>query len=533
MITDWRILDIRCTIGRHVRLREGYPHSAADLLNDMDHVGVAEAMVLDCLSQENHPAEGNARVLKTTAGHPRLHPLWAALSPGAPEEQPGGPELLAAMHKHRVAALMLLPNQFKYSLHDWCIDELLEPLAAHRVPVIVCYDEVGGSNCDRTDWPQVVAMAKRWPTLPILVSEWRIRRSQRILYRALEACQNLRIELSGYSLYRGIEYITRRWGAGRLVFGSYWPAYGQPQTLCTLLRAEIDDDAKRLIAGDNMRKLMAWCDVEHPRVPPVEPADEYVAIGRGQPVRPELRFMDCHGHIGGHCLHYHVPDGELDATVSEMDRQGVQEALVFSLAGVFGDEQYGNDLIAEAVRRYPQRFLGFTLVNPNHGRDAMLAELARGQAMGLRGVKLHAFGQHAPERGELIELACRWAHEHRQFILNHNWGPPDWLEPLLAKYTDACFICGHATRMYSDLMTRWANVYVCSCPLWDGPRDCEMTVAAIGADRLLFGSDLQDLPIAWGTGPILYARIPPEQKRLILGENLRRLMQRYSLAESS
>ena len=49
----------------------------------------------------------------------------------------------------------------------------------------------------------------------------------------------------------------------------------------------------------------------------------------------------------------------------------------------------------------------------------------------------------------------------------------------------------------------------------------------IGADRLLFGSDLMDLPIAWGLGPILYARISEADKRKILGGNLRRLMDQY------
>ena len=54
--------------------------------------------------------------------------------------------------------------------------------------------------------------------------------------------------------------------------------------------------------------------------------------------------------------------------------------------------------------------------------------------------------------------------------------------------------------------------------------------SAIGADRLLFGSDLQDLPIAWGLGPILLARLSRQDKQLVLGENLRRILERYSLA---
>jgi predicted TIM-barrel fold metal-dependent hydrolase len=77
-------------------------------------------------------------------------------------------------------------------------------------------------------------------------------------------------------------------------------------------------------------------------------------------------------------------------------------------------------------------------------------------------------------------------------------------------------------------MARHDNLYVCSCPLLE-PQACEHLVAAIGADRLLFGSDLEDLPIAWGLGPILFARLSVEDKELVLGGNLRRLLKRFSI----
>jgi predicted TIM-barrel fold metal-dependent hydrolase len=54
-------------------------------------------------------------------------------------------------------------------------------------------------------------------------------------------------------------------------------------------------------------------------------------------------------------------------------------------------------------------------------------------------------------------------------------------------------------------------------------------VELYGADRILFGSDLMDLPIAWGMGQIMYARISEADKRKILGENLKRLMERYGI----
>jgi predicted TIM-barrel fold metal-dependent hydrolase len=241
-----------------------------------------------------------------------------------------------------------------------------------------------------------------------------------------------------------------------------------------------------------------------------------------------MRFWDCHGHLGGRFSHYHVPGGDLGATVREMERLGVEKGCVFSFAGVTSDEAFGNDLVADAVRRHPERFVGFTLLNPHRGRDAMLRELERCAKLGLRGIKLIPHYQGYPEHGPLVDVACQWAHERKQIILNHSWGSPEQVERLVATYPDACYIAGHTTTAYAELMKRCENLFVCSCPLL-GPRDCERTVAAIGADRLLFGSDLQDLPIAWGLGPILFARLTAEEKRLILGGTLRRLLERHSL----
>ena len=551
-VKSWHVFDAACVVGRHCRLQEGGPHTAADLLAEMDHFGIAEALVVDTLSREHHPADGNARILEVAKASPRLHPAWAALPPGVAGEQPEPEELVGQMREHRVGALFLFTGQYCFGLEGWCLDDLLGPLAEARVPVFLNPNPAGSGAMDQTNWDAVVALCRRWPTLPVIVGEHRIRYSQRVLYRALDACPNLRLELSGHWLHRGIEYTVRRWGHERLVFGSNWPTFGHGMTLATLTCAEIDDHDKRRIAGDNLRELMAWCGpapaLPHPSplprgegVEPPEPGtrhpeplfpappDPFVAFGRTGERPAGMRFCDCHGHLGGRASWYHVPDGDLDATVAEMDRLGVERACVFSFTGVNSDEVFGNDIVADAVRRCPDRFVGFTLLNPHRGRDAMLRELERCAALGLRGVKLIPHYQGYPAEGPLLAVACQWAHERRQIILNHHWGSPAHLERLLDACPDACFIAGHTTTAYADLMTRHPNLYVCSCPLL-APGECERVVAAIGPDRLLFGSDLQDLPIAWGLGPILFARLPEAHKRLILGDSLRRLLARYSLA---
>lgn len=526
------LFDAHVTLGRHVKLQADGLSSVAELLDDLDHCGVAEALVVEALAREHHPLDGNARVLRTIADQPRLHAAWVALPAAGVDEQPVGEALLAQMRANRVGALWLYPRQFRFSLADWCVDAFLEPLAAAGVPVFIDPSEVGPVNLggmDATDWDAVVALCRRWPSLPVIVSEPRIRRTQRMVYRALDACPNLRLELSGYWLHRGIEYITRQWGARRLLYGSNWPTYGGPMTLATLNCAEIDEDDRALIAGDNLRELLRWADSVRAEAELPPPADAFVAYGQTGQRPPDMTFHDCHGHLGPTACHYHLPDGDLDRVVAELERLGTEQVCIFSFTGVWADEQPGNDLVAAAVAAHPDRFVGFTLLNPHRGEAAMLAELERGAALGLRGIKLIPYYQGYPEEGPLLDVACAWAHEHRQLILNHHWGSAAQVERLVSTYPDACFLTGHSTAAYADVMRRHANLYVCSCPLLE-PRACERLVAAIGADRLLFGSDLEDLPIAWGLGPILFARLSEADKQLILGGNLRRLLASYSAA---
>ena len=525
----YRVLDATCQVGRHLKWQAGQPQSAGDLIGEMDHFGIAEALVLDCLSRECHPAEGNRRVLEVTANEPRLHPAWAALPHGEPDEQPPPEQMLADMRRHRVGALFLLPGQHRFSLSDWCVDAFLEPLAEARAPVFINPTEIGPSGVpsDATDWDGVVALCRRWPTLPVIVSEYRIRRTSRIMYRALDACPNLHIELSACWLHRCIEYVAENWGAERLIFGSNWPSLGQGQTLAPLTTAELSDADKQRIAGDNLRALMSWCEPEHPQVELPPPADAFVAFAQTGSRPADMTFVDNHGHLGGRASHYHLPCCDLEGIVRDMDRLGVESTCAFCFTGVFGDEQPGNDAVIDAVRRYPDRFVGFTMLNPHRGRDEMLRELERCSAHGLRGVKLIPHYQGYPNEGDLVDVACQWAHDHSQIILNHHWGSPEQMERLVATYTDACFFTGHSTSAYADIMKRYANLYVCSCPLCP-PRACEDMVAAIGSDRLMFGSDLQDLPIAWGLGPILFSRLPMADKKRILGGNLRRVLKQYS-----
>mgnify|MGYP006277683905 CR=1 FL=1 len=524
-MSDIKFFDAFCTVGRHLRSKAGEPFSADDLLAGMDRVGISEALVVDCLSRESHPAHGNRRVRQVVEDRPRLHPAWSALPHGGADEQVRPAELIERMRRHRVGALFLFPAQHGYVLSDWAVDDFVAPLAHAGVPVFVNFNQAGNLALDACRWDELADFCRRRPDLPVVLTEWRIRRRNRLLYRALDACPNLHVELSGYWLYRGIEYLTKNWGAERLIFGSNWPHLGQDCTAATVTMAEVSEADRRLIAGDNLRRLIRWCEPERPDVELPAPPDTYARFARTGERPAEMTFLDCHGHLGGASPEYHIPDSDVESTVAEMDRMGIEKACVFSFTVVHSDERYGNDQVAEAVGSYPDRFVGFAGINPHRGRKDMLRELERCRAMGLRGIKLIPQYQGFPPEDPLIEVCCRWAHQHRWIILNHGWGSPEHLDELLGKYPNAWFIAGHANPQYGPPAREHENLWICTCPV-HRPGDCEKLVEAAGAQRVLFGSDLQDLPVSWGLGPVLMAHLSPTDKQLILHDNLQGILAR-------
>ncbi|MEA3403119.1 MAG: amidohydrolase family protein [Armatimonadota bacterium] len=520
--------DANCLLGRSVRTAEGQPETADDILAAMNHFGIHEALVVDAVAREANPAAGNERVLKRTQQHPRLHPAWAGLMPHS-EELPPPAELVGRMRTEGIGALFLHYGFMDVRLESWAIDGLLEELEGAGVPLFLNPNHWRQpATADQTDWDAVVRICRDFPDLPVVVSESRIFTTQRTAYAALEACPNLRLDVSALWRHGMIEFVCKRWGAQRLLFGTGLPFRDPGAVMMQVACSDVPEEDLARIAGGNLRELLAWNEnvasvAEQVQLP--EPIDGLHRMARERADLSGQRFLDCHGHLGG-AGPMHVVHDSVEGMIDEMDRHGVELCLVFGLEGILGDETYCNDLVADAVRRFPDRFIGFTLVTPNHGERMMREELQRGHQMGLRGIKLIPHYQGYRPEGPLIDVACEFADEHGLLILNHDWGSPEQMRRLCTSYPRACFITGHAMPSYGEVTREVENLYICTCPFLEWGK-CERFVEIYGAERLLFGSDLTDLPIGWGLGPIFHARIPEAEKRMILGGNLRKVLSEW------
>lgn len=234
--------------------------------------------------------------------------------------------------------------------------------------------------------------------------------------------------------------------------------------------------------------------------------------------------IDAHTHFGV-LEDYFVPQADVASLVQYMDRYGIQRACTFAYAGVNSDFVYGNDLVVEAVRAYPDRFIGYATMHANYPEE-LVPELERTDKLGLRGIKLITAYQGISEETERFYPVYEWANAHKRIILSHQWGSARFLDEIAGRYPHISFHIGHLNFNYAEVVRKRDNVYTTTTFVpWPGA--IAEAVRAFGAEKILFGSDFPDLDASLNLGPLLTANISDEDKRLILGKNMERVLATY------
>ncbi len=233
--------------------RAGYPilldvQDAAGLEREMEIAGVEEALVYHTAAREGHPPLGNALLEKEIEGHPNLHRVWVLL-PHHTGEMPEPDELIGQMREKSVKAVRLYPGRphHGFTLADWCSGPLLDALDAARLPLLL--------DIEAVSWEEVFGLLSRYQRLPIVVSNCSYRHN-RYLYPLWERFDNLYAETCRFLGAGTIEDVVRRFGAGRLLFGSNMPIYTGTAIVSRLTYADIPREDKEAIASGNLKRLL-------------------------------------------------------------------------------------------------------------------------------------------------------------------------------------------------------------------------------------------------------------------------------------
>ncbi|HIC87933.1 MAG TPA: hypothetical protein EYP04_00800 [Anaerolineae bacterium] len=264
---------------------------------------------------------------------------------------------------------------------------------------------------------------------------------------------------------------------------------------------------------------------------PWEPCVWQEQLRHGEPLR-DIIILDGHAHLG-EWPGFFINKPDAGSMVEVMDRIGVQAAIVSANAALSSNPEYGNQMVLQAVRDYPGRILGYVVANPHYAED-MAESLNRYlDEPGMVGIKLHPeCHDDYPLLGPRYELAWAIATERHVPVLFHTYFGGDTLEDiaqLAQKYPGVPLLVGHmlqdkSLEAMAELANSFPNIYVdLSVPEIFGVT--EFFVEALDDVRkLIFGTDFPWGNCHFRVAAVIYARVPEETKRRILGENMAELL---------
>ncbi len=247
----------------------------------------------------------------------------------------------------------------------------------------------------------------------------------------------------------------------------------------------------------------------------------------------ELSFFDCNAFIGSAQKGTWKPARGRAEILSEMDHAGIDKALLWHVGQQDWSIPDGNDLLSQAVSEEP-RLWGCWTILPPHTNEIPSGSLLyeRMKKERIRAVRIfpsdHRF---VPSRTALGEVLDGLAKRSVPLFLSVERGGTDYatIDRLLAELPRiSCVICDvgiwGVDRYIRPLLERFPGVRVETSYLALHDGVLESLVKAYGAERLLFGTGFPDRLAASAMLPLLHAEVSDDDKRLIAGANLERII---------
>ena len=248
-------------------------------------------------------------------------------------------------------------------------------------------------------------------------------------------------------------------------------------------------------------------------------------------------IWDLHCHPSG--FGGRTPDECMAEVIRLMDLMGIERSCIYlgSLLRENPDPaqlRADNDWILQALQHWNHRAYGFVYVNPNHVA-ASLDEIKRCVRDGpMVGIKLWVARRCSePELNPIVEAAAAL----KAVIYQHTWiktggnlpgeSTPADLAALASRYPGVPMICGHTGgTWWQGIRAIRAHANVSIDLAGSDPTNgyTEMAVRELGAARVLYGSDAGGRSLGSQLAKVQGAAIPEPARKLILGENLKRMI---------
>lgn len=249
------------------------------------------------------------------------------------------------------------------------------------------------------------------------------------------------------------------------------------------------------------------------------------------------KILDVHVHIGEDLYRSCTPEMALE----RMDRNGIEQAVISPLPtyptpeGVKSSQKQ-NDRIAEALQKYPNRFVrGLGVVDPRHGQAAVPEVDRIFGALGLHGLLFSndktGLTMDNPVMCEFLSHAAQYenpvvfAYTSQYSVLQ----APFMLEKMARSFPSIQFINGSAlkdsthancSRYMSSILD---NIYIDIADMNQLLGVLRSAITESGIDKILFGSNIPSCDICPEIINLESTDLSDEEKRQIYYDNAAKL----------
>jgi predicted TIM-barrel fold metal-dependent hydrolase len=240
-------------------------------------------------------------------------------------------------------------------------------------------------------------------------------------------------------------------------------------------------------------------------------------------------IIDAHAHCDVRFGWKHTPE----VLIQMMDEGGIDKACITGLADVPGDDPEAYPRLVRALREYPDRLVaGYLRLNPWYGKESRELLKRAVREDGIRGLKLHPTTIILPPNAPAVIELVRLAGELSIPVLFHSGDDPNALPLQIGKCAAACpetaILMGHAGGVFylEDALRvaeKHLNVYLdpSGNPF---PNVIRRAVDAVGAERVVFGTDMPAMHPRVERKKLDLAGLSPRELELVSFRNIARLM---------
>jgi predicted TIM-barrel fold metal-dependent hydrolase len=240
-------------------------------------------------------------------------------------------------------------------------------------------------------------------------------------------------------------------------------------------------------------------------------------------------IVDGHVHIGKSTRLQIDIDGEKLVRIA--DALGIDKLCCTDLTALFYDMHEGNRLLYAEMQRFPDRILGYASLHSTRFGSEAIDEIKRCRNdYKMHGLKIYSTPEMSIAEPAVIPILEICA-ELKMPILAHT--TPSECEYIMERVPEVNFIMAHAGgQPFANgdwnraimVAQRFPNLYLdTACSTVDSSF-VEACVNTLGADRIIFGTDIPLLDPWPQLAKVAETRLTNEQRALVMGGNILRLM---------